>query len=330
MVYFAICSFAAVASAFMIPQTHRRLHRFGRYLARDAERPFYFAEELDQQSAEEKDKSPIVLPQRATKLPWKFQGHDIYAQVSLPERSSPTKLPAVLLVHGFGCSTYYWRQTIAALTNAGYTVYAIDLLGQGMSAKPYENVTYSINLWAKQLDEFCRENLQPDERVVFIGNSIGSIVSLIAATGDFANETNGCYIKEHIAGIGMFNCGIGMNVRSLTRDPKWSPTQRYLLNAIFDVLESAVFGNVNFLRWILDKVVTRELLRTTLIELYPTAENPEEIVDDELVESIYLPAKEPGSPEVLSQILVNDAGEYKDVGWIYLMRIISYSCLNIS
>ena len=194
-----------------------------------------------------------------------------------------------------------------------------------MSAKPSENIAYSTNLWAHQLDDFCRENLPPNQKVVLIGNSMGSIISLIAATGDFANEEERgtenneercCYIKEHLAGIGMFNCGIGMNVHSITRDPKWNSLQRLMLNANFDFMESVMFSNADLMKWVLEKVVTKKLLRDTLIQLYPVAENPEEIVDDKLVESIYLPAKDPGSPKVLSQILTNDAGEYRNVCFI--------------
>ena len=42
-----------------------------------------------------------------------------------------------------------------------YTVYAIDLLGQGIyvSRKPTENVTYSTNLWANQLDDLNKEHV---------------------------------------------------------------------------------------------------------------------------------------------------------------------------
>ena len=250
------------------------------------------------------------------RIPWKFQGqHDIYCQVSHPSsstkiRSDASLLPAILLVHGFGVSSFYWRQTIASLTNEGYTVYAVDLLGQGMSAKPTENVTYSTNLWANQLDDFCKENIPNNKQIVLIGNSMGSISSLIAATGDFANEdkSRGGYIKEHLAGIGMFNCGIGMNVHSIVRDPKWSAWQRYLLDANFNFTESVIFSNVGLMKWVLDVFVTRGILRAILIQLYPVAENAKDIVDDALVDSIYLPAKDPNSPKVLSQILTNEAG----------------------
>lgn len=43
--------------------------------------------------------------------------------------------PVVLLVHGYGASSYHWRYNIPALADAGYHVYAIDLLGFGYSEK---------------------------------------------------------------------------------------------------------------------------------------------------------------------------------------------------
>ena len=253
-------------------------------------------------------------------VPWKFRGYDINCQVTRPGRTiasssslSVSKKPVILLVHGFGCSLVYWRETVKALSQAGFTVYSMDLLGHGKSAKPTENVTYSTNLWAQQLDDFCSDNLCEDNDIVLIGNSIGSIIALHAATGDFASEstisaTSRPFIKEHIAGIGMFNCGIGMNIHSIVRHEKWNPLQRYVLDAIFTFLEFTLFGNVALMKWILDRVITREFLRSTLLQLYPNAENPEVIVDDVLVESLYEPAKDPNSAKVLSQILTNEAG----------------------
>ncbi|MGE3821468.1 MAG: alpha/beta fold hydrolase, partial [Isosphaeraceae bacterium] len=43
--------------------------------------------------------------------------------------------PHVVLIHGFGASTYTWRGTIEALAGR-YRVYALDLKGFGLTAKP--------------------------------------------------------------------------------------------------------------------------------------------------------------------------------------------------
>jgi pimeloyl-ACP methyl ester carboxylesterase len=117
---------------------------------------------------------------------WIWKGHSIYTQISGPKPFFLEKpKPAVLLIHGFGCSTTYWRATTSALTQAGYQVHALDLLGQGQSAKPgrKEGVEYSINLWAEMVDDYTKENI--GRELVMMGNSLGSVVALSAATGDF-------------------------------------------------------------------------------------------------------------------------------------------------
>ena len=216
---------------------------------------------------------------------WKYRGYDIFRQVALPN-TPRSNAPAVILVHGFGCSTVYWRETIKALIDQGYEVHAIDLLGQGKSAKPTDDVKYSINLWAEQVDAYARENL-PGRDLVLIGNSVGSLVSLTAATGVEEDDGGPSYMRQHIAGLGFFNCGIGMNIRNILKDPKWNPVQRYLLNALFDVLETLVFGNAVLLRFIMEKLVTRDMLRNVLRGLYSCAPDPDAKIDDELIDSCY-------------------------------------------
>jgi pimeloyl-ACP methyl ester carboxylesterase len=54
------------------------------------------------------------------------------------ETSGPPDRPAVVLVHGFGGSTYTWRHTAPLLAEAGYRVLAIDLRGFGLAGKAFE------------------------------------------------------------------------------------------------------------------------------------------------------------------------------------------------
>lgn len=74
---------------------------------------------------------------------WKWRGHDIFTEVSTaatitnaPPGKNGVKKPSVILLHGFGASTTYWRETMVVLQNGGYDVHALDLLGQGRSSKP--------------------------------------------------------------------------------------------------------------------------------------------------------------------------------------------------
>lgn len=67
-------------------------------------------------------------------------------------KSSPT----ILLVHGFGASAYHWRSNIPALVEAGYRVFAVDLLGFGWSSKAI--VSYDdYSIWKRQLTSFVRD-----------------------------------------------------------------------------------------------------------------------------------------------------------------------------
>ena len=240
---------------------------------------------------------------------YKFRGHDIFAEVSKFKGSSSNK-PAVILVHGFGCSTTYWRETVKYLSQDGYEVHALDLLGQGRSSKPgrADGIVYSINLWAQLLDEYAQENIQGDS-VVLMGNSLGSLVALSSACGDYLESPDSfCFLREKTMGICMFNCGVGMNSRNIAKEPQWNPTQRFLINRLFDVINFLIFGNIPLLSFLLKNVVTKELLRDALLGLYSCAEDPSSRVDEALVDSFYLPAQDDGAVEALSQIYCNDAG----------------------
>jgi pimeloyl-ACP methyl ester carboxylesterase len=263
---------------------------------------------------------------------WTFRGHKIYTEVSNPalsssslsssSSSSDSTKPAVLLVHGFACSSTYWRETKRALVENGYrNVHCMDLLGQGKSEKPgrADGIEYSIHLWAEQVDAYVKEKMLPMTTastepnssnhggIVFCGNSLGSLVVLSAVTGDFLQthvaSTN--HWNHFCKGICMFNCGVGLNSRGIANEDQWTPFQRFLINSVYNVLDVLVFRNTALLTYVLDTVVTKELLRDTLKSLYKC--QPDR-VDEELVDSFYLPAKDVGSVEALSQIYTNDPG----------------------
>ena len=50
----------------------------------------------------------------------------------------PRDGPPVVLIHGFGGSTFSWRETLPALASAGYRAIALDLKGFGLSDKRYD------------------------------------------------------------------------------------------------------------------------------------------------------------------------------------------------
>lgn len=237
---------------------------------------------------------------------WKFKGHDIYTESSKPKPSLQSIFkpkPSIILIHGFGCSTTYWRATAASLLSNGYEVHAIDLLGQGQSSKPGRNegIEYSIDLWAELVDSYAQEHVKGD--VVLVGNSLGSLVTLSASTGAFSDELT--YLKDKVKGICMFNCGVGLNSRGIAREPRWNAVQKLLIDKLYDVFVFLIFNNLTLLKYVLEDVVTPELLGNTLLSLYKVS--PER-VDEELIQSFYKPSQDEGSVEALSQIYCNDPG----------------------
>jgi pimeloyl-ACP methyl ester carboxylesterase len=84
----------------------------------------------------------------------------------------------VLLVHGLGSRAEDWANLMPQLKQAGFHVYAIDLLGYGRSARP-ANASYSISEEAQYVEEFlARRNVQ---KIDLIGWSMGGWVTMRVA-----------------------------------------------------------------------------------------------------------------------------------------------------
>lgn len=83
----------------------------------------------------------------------------------------------VILIHGLAASLSDWDDLSPALAAAGYSIYALDLLGHGESDKPseisayqIENVYHHFSTW---LDTLGRR-----EPFILIGHSLGAYLAL--------------------------------------------------------------------------------------------------------------------------------------------------------
>jgi pimeloyl-ACP methyl ester carboxylesterase len=76
----------------------------------------------------------------------------------------------VILVHGFRLNTYTWRHLATPLADEGYHVWAIDLLGFGLSDKP-NHIPYHPDFFLAQIEAFMLEKNIPSAHL--IGNSLG-------------------------------------------------------------------------------------------------------------------------------------------------------------
>jgi pimeloyl-ACP methyl ester carboxylesterase len=105
---------------------------------------------------------------------WIWRGWQIRYTYSRPAHSN--KQPPLILLHGFGGSIGHWRNNLEVWAEQ-YPVYAMDLVGFGASRKP--PTQYDIELWVEQLHDFWQTFV--GEPMVIVGNSIGSLVGLVAA-----------------------------------------------------------------------------------------------------------------------------------------------------
>lgn len=87
---------------------------------------------------------------------------------------------AVILVHGFGTSSFLWRNVAPAITDAGHTAYAVDMFGHGESDRPID-AGFGIAAQAEYLD--AAMTALRVARGIIVGMDIGGDVALrLAAT----------------------------------------------------------------------------------------------------------------------------------------------------
>lgn len=82
--------------------------------------------------------------------------------------------PAIVILHGWAASLNQWDWLLPILADAGYTAYAIDLLGHGQAPRlshnhAVEDYLKYLRQWIKALDIECP---------IFLGHSMGGYLSL--------------------------------------------------------------------------------------------------------------------------------------------------------
>ena len=194
--------------------------------------------------------------------------------------------PALLLVHGFGASTYHWRHNIPTLARK-YHVYAVDLLGFGLSDKPI--MDYDASLWRDQIIEFTQHILKGKEKgssVAIAGNSLGGYAAMYACSDD--------RLKDDISGC------ILLNSAGRFRDPN-EPDEKSEPNPIVKSVSAAMQRFVIACSFIYTKQPLR--IQQILKQVYPINDAN---VDSELVESIRTPALDPSAAEVFYRVITKN------------------------
>ena len=141
----------------------------------------------------------------AERLPWNENGYQFWNwkngessyNINYVEAGKSTN-PPLVLIHGFGASAYHWRYNVPALAK-NYHVFALDMLGFGLSDKPI--IDYDADIWRDQITDFIinvvHKSRAESTPCVVAGNSIGGFTALYTAASCMLKGTNlvsGCIL----------------------------------------------------------------------------------------------------------------------------------------
>ncbi|HAC66348.1 MAG TPA: alpha/beta hydrolase [Cyanothece sp. UBA12306] len=218
--------------------------------------------------------STITSSDSLERLTWTWQGHNI--NYTVQGKGEP-----LLLIHGFGASIGHWRKNIPILSKNGYRVYALDLLGFGASDKP--PLDYTVELWREQIKDFWKAQI--NQPTVFVGNSIGGLLSLMLMS-TYPEITKG--------GI-LINCAGGLNHRP--DELNWP--LGLIMGVFAKLVNSPVTG-----KFIFNSIRQKQRLRRTLYQVYCDRN----AVTDELIDILYQPSCDTGAQQVFASVLTAPPG----------------------
>lgn len=187
----------------------------------------------------------------------------------------------LLLIHGFGACIGHWQKNIPVLAENGYKVFAIDLLGFGNADKP--PIDYTIELWQEQIKDFWQEHIK--EPTVFVGNSIGGLITLMVMA-TYPEITRG--------GV-LINCAGGIN----HRPDELNLPLRFIMETFTKLVSSPLTGT-----FIFNQIRQKERLRNTLFQVY----YDRTAVTDELIDLLYEPSCHEGAQQVFASVITAPPG----------------------
>ncbi|MFI0239769.1 alpha/beta fold hydrolase [Streptomyces sp. NPDC016845] len=131
-------------------------------------------------------------------------GSRLYVEVHGPDDA-----PAVVLSHGWTCSTAFWAAQIRALAT-DHRVIVYDQRGHGRSPAA-THLPYTAGMLADDLEAVLGAVLAPGERAVLAGHSMGGMTMMAAAGRD--------RFKEHAAAVLLCSTGSSRLVAEATVVP---------------------------------------------------------------------------------------------------------------
>lgn len=219
---------------------------------------------------------------------WEWHGHKIYYVQS----GTQEHYPPLLLVHGFGASTDHWRKNIMELAE-NFSVFAIDLLGFGRSAKP--KLEYSGELWRDQLYDFINEVI--GQKAIIAGNSLGGYACL-----NVAAEYPGI-----VSGLVLLNSAGPFSQPEI--DQIQIKQSQKSLQKLFNQARRKIFQQPILQLFLFQYVRQRWVIRRTLEKVYLDKST----ITDQLVEEIRRPADDIGAKDVFVSVFSTPQGEKVDI-----------------
>ncbi len=195
-------------------------------------------------------------------------------QVFYQQAGKRKSVPPLVLVHGIGAgaSSFMWRKNFNALA-ADFEVYALDLLGFGLSDKPVA-VSYSADLYIELISDFVRE--VAGGRANLIASSLSA--SYAVRVADEHPELVSSLILNAPAGYDTLNTRPGMAGA-----------------AFYGLLQSPVLGT-SFYNVMASERSIRDYARRTLFYDYRRVTN-------RLVANLYATSHQPGAQHAIAAFL---------------------------
>ena len=172
-----------------------------------------------------------------------------------------------------------WRKIIGSLRWI--------LLGFGKSAKPApgEPLPYNFETWGQQVAAFVQAVVK--EPVFLVGNSIGGVVALQAAT----------LAPDQSRGVILLDCALRqIHDRKLDQQP--------LLRRLGRPLLKKALQNRWLVHWLFNQIAKPRIVRSALKQAYGNGD----AVTDELVDLLLAPARELGAADVFWAFISNFTG----------------------
>ena len=111
---------------------------------------------------------------------WNWNGFKICWSVAGEDNETP-----IIFLHGFGANRKHWRNNLEYFSKRNFASYSLDLIGFGDSDQPGIRQIGRLDneIWSKQVRDFIAQVIKPkySEKVILIGNSLGSLVALTCA-----------------------------------------------------------------------------------------------------------------------------------------------------